>query len=154
MKHFLSLHAFSIFAFGVGLFMLNSPNIGTGLHWGIGILTVIGAVITIVQYGPVTAWKLFMTRPDLFGPDGESHEHALSLYDWSVQVTRPYVGKIDLGVALIADIILMSGLLAQGWTVLFGMQFVACVIGYAVIRSFLTNELSIYAFVSGSKDLA
>ena len=129
----LKLHAVSIFAFGVGLFMLNSPNIGTGLHWGIGILTVIGAVLTIVQYGPVAAWKL---------------------YDWSVQVTRPYVGKLDLGVALIADVLLMAGLLAQGWTILFGMQFVACVIGYAVIRSFLTNYHDIYAFVNGSKDTA
>ncbi len=150
----LKLHAVSIFAFGVGLFMLNSPNIGTGLHWGIGILTVIGAVMTIIQYGPVAAWKIFLPHPEIFGPDGESHERALKLYDWSVQVTRPYVGKIDLGVALIADVLLMAGLLAQGWTVLFGFQFVACVIGYAVIRSFLTNYHDIYAFVNGSKDTA
>jgi len=150
----LKLHAVSIFAFGVGLFMLNSPDIGTGLHLGIGILTVIGAVLTIVQYGPVAAWNMFLKRPDLFGPEGESHERALSLYDWSIQVTRPYVGKLDLGLALIADVILMAGLLAQGWTVLFGLQFVACVIGYAVIRSFLTNYHNIYAFVNGSKDIA
>ncbi len=151
---YLKLHAVSIFAFGVGLFMLNSPNIGLGLHWGIGILTVIGAVITIVQYSPIMAWKLFMTRPDLYGPKGDSHERALKLYDWSIQVTRPYASKIDLVVALIADVILMAGLLAQDWVILFGMQFVACVIGYAVIRSFLTNYHNIYAFVNGSKDIA
>jgi len=150
----LKLHAVSIFAFGVGLFMLQSPNIGTGFHWSIGILTVIGSILTIVQYLPVAAWKLFLTRPDIFGPEGESHERALKLYDWSIEVTRPYVGKIDLGVALIADVILMSGLLAQGWVILFGMQFIACVIGYAVIRSFLTNYQDIYAFVNGSKDIA
>lgn len=149
--NYLKLHAVSIFAFGVGLFMLNSPNIGTGLHWGIGVLTVIGAVLTIAQYGPVVGWKLFMTRPDLFGPEGESHERALKLYDWSIQVTRPYVSKFDLGTALVADVILMSGLLAQGWHVLFGMQFIACIIGYAVIQSFLTNYHAIYAFVNGSE---
>ena len=149
--NYLKLHAVSIFAFGVGLFMLQSPDIGTGLHWGIGILTALGAILTILQYAPVTAWKLFMTRPDLFGPEGESHERALKLYDWSVQVTRPYVSKFDLGTALVADVILMSGLLAQGWHVLFGMQFIACIIGYAVIQSFLTNYHAIYAFVNGSE---
>ena len=149
--NYLKLHAVSIFAFGVGLFMLQTPNIGTGLHWGIGILTVVGAVLTVVQYLPVAAWKLFLTRPDLFGPEGESHERALTLYDWSIQVTRPYVSKFDLGTALVADVILMSGLLAQGWHVLFGMQFIACIIGYAVIQSFLTNYHAIYAFVNGSE---
>lgn len=149
--NYLKLHAVSIFALGVGLFMLHSPDINIWLHWGIGILTVIGAVLTVAQYGPVMAWKLFMTRPDLFGPEGESHERALKLYDWSIQVTRPYVSKFDLGTALVADVILMSGLLAQGWHVLFGMQFVACIIGYAVIQSFLTNYHAIYAFVNGSE---
>ena len=151
---FLKLHAVSIFAFGVGFFMLNVPNIGTGLHWGIGILAVIGAIITIVQYSPIMAWKLFMTRPDLFGPEGDSHERALKLYDWSIQVTRPYQSKFDLGTALVADVILMAGLLNQDWIVLFGLQFVACVIGYAVIQSFLTNYHNIYAFVNGSTDIA
>lgn len=147
----LKLHATSIFAFGVGLFMLTSPNIGTGLHWGIGILAVTGAFLTILQYAPVMAWKLFMTRPDLFGPEGESHERALKLYVWSGQVTKPYTGYLAFGIALIADVILMAGLLAQDWNVLFGMQFVACVIGYATIRSFLSNYKDIYAFVNGSK---
>jgi hypothetical protein len=149
--NYLKLHAVSIFALGVGLFMLQVPDLNIWLHLGIGILTVIGAVLTIVQYAPVMGWKLFMTRPDLFGPEGESHERALKLYDWSVQVTRPYVSKFDLGTALVADVILMSGLLAQGWHVLFGMQFVACIIGYAVIQSFLTNYHAIYAFVNGSE---
>ena len=149
--NFLKLHAISIFAFGVGLFMLQSPTIGAGLHWGIGILTVIAAVITLAQYAPVTAWQIFLTRPDLFGPDGESHERALKLYDWSIQVTRPYVSKMDLGIALIADVFLMAGLLQQGWVVLFGLQFIACVVGYAVITSFLSNYHNIYAFVNGSE---
>jgi len=149
--NYLKLHAISIFAFGVGLFMLQSPEIGAALHWGIGILVVIAAVITLAQYAPITAWKLFLTRPDLFGPDGESHERALQLYDWSIQVTRPYTSKVDLGIALIADVFLMAGLLQQGWVVLFGLQFVACVVGYAVITSFLSNYHSIYAFVNGSE---
>jgi hypothetical protein len=131
--NYLKLHAVSIFALGVGLFMLQVPDLNIWLHLGIGILTVIGAVLTIVQYAPVMGWKLFMTRPDLFGPEGESHE------------------RFDLGTALVADVILMSGLLAQGWHVLFGMQFVACIIGYAVIQSFLTNYHAIYAFVNGSE---
>lgn len=150
--NYLKLHAISIFAFGVGLFMLNSPNIGLALHWGIGILAVIGAVLTIAQYGSVAvAWTLFPKHPEVFGPGGESHERTLTLYDLSVQFVAPYTKKTDLGIALIADVILMAGLLAQGWYVLFGIQFVACVIGYATIQSFLTNYHAIYAFVNGSE---
>jgi len=150
--NFLKLHSVSIFAFGVGLLMLNVPEMGAGLHWSIGILTVIGAALTFAQYGSVAfSWSLFMRHPEIFGPDGASHERTLRIYDLSVRCVGPYMKQTDLGIALIADVILMAGLLAQGWVVLFGMQFVACVIGYATIQSFLTNYHDIYAFVNGSE---
>lgn len=153
--NYLKLHAVSIFAFGVGMLMLNLPEMGLLLHWGIGILAVLGAAITLAQYGGVAfAWKLFFRHPDIFGPGGEDHEQTKTIYDLSMQFVAPYKEKIDLGIALIADVILMAGLLAQGWTILFGLQFVACVIGYATIRSFLTNHHSIYAFVNGTEDVA
>ena len=149
--NWLKLHSITVFSFGVGLYMLNA-ELGTGLHWLFGILIVLASLLTLLQYGPMAiGWKLSMAHPDLFGPGGDNHEQTLELYDWSIQVTRPYHDKINVVLSLIADVILMSGLLAQGWNVLLGMQFVACVIGYATITSFLTNYHDIYAFVNGSK---
>lgn len=148
-------HSITVFGAGVGLYMLKASEISTGIHWAIGILVVIAAVLTLFQYGLVAiGWKSAFAYPDVFGIKGESHARTLKLYDWSIQVTRPYHNKANLYIALGADVLLMAGLLQQGWNVLFGIQFTACVIGYAIIASFLTNYQNIYAFVNGSKETA
>ncbi len=150
--NWLKEHSVTVFGAGVGLYMLNAPEMGTALHWIVGILVILASILTFIQYGSVAiGWKGAFAYPDLFGPEGESHARTLRLYDWSVQVTRPYVNKTNLYIALVADVFLMAGLLQQGWVVLFGLQFIACVVGYAVITSFLSNYHNIYAFVNGSE---
>lgn len=149
--NWLKEHSIAVFSFGVGLYMLN-VELGTALHWIFGILIVFASMLTLFLYSTMAiGWKGAMAHPELFSHGGDSHERTLKLYDWSIRITQPYHDKINIVLSLIADVILMGGLLAQGWNILFGMQFVACVIGYATITSFLTNYRNIYVFVNGSK---
>ena len=149
--NWLKTHSITVFSFGVGIYMLNT-ELGIALHWIFGILIVFASLATLLQYGIVAiGWKGAMAHPELFGPGGDSHERTLKLYDWSIEVTRPYHNKINIYISFVADILLMAGLLHQGWNILLGMQFVSCVIGYATITSFLTNFHNIYAFMNGSK---
>lgn len=144
-------YSITIFAFGVGAYLLTATQVHAIEHVIIGILVAFAAILSILQYGGMAVgWKVFMANKDLFGPGSEDHERALILFDNSVAATRPYQNKIAFLVSFLSSVVLMAGLLNQGWTILFALEFVSSVIGYAVVRSFLTNYHDIYGYVNGS----
>ena len=141
----------TVFNFGVGYFLLNAV-IPFWFGMVITCLTVLLGLLALAQFGHIASfWGLVKRDPAAFGPDGEYHEQGKVMFDRSVAVSYDFQSQEKFWISLGCSIVFMAGLLHQSLYVALAFEFVASVLGYSVIRAFLTNFPYYYTVVKGKE---
>lgn len=139
----------TIFNFGVGYFLLNTELPLWG-QLGISAFFVVLGLLAIAQFGQIASfWSIADSDPVAFGPDGEYHERSKVMFDRTILVTYDFQSQEKFWLSLGCSIVLMAGLLHQGMYTALVFEFAASVLGYSVIRAFLTNFPHYYSLVKG-----
>lgn len=151
MDNFAQKYGDTVFAFGVGFFLINTPDIPTWGAWLTGIFVIMFAVFSLLQFGnQAKFWGLVQRSPESFGPEGKNHESGLFMFDSASKMVSDYEDSVLFWLSLGASVVLMAGLLKHEWYLVLAFEFTASVIGYSFIKAFLKNYHSYYAILNGS----
>ncbi len=135
----------NIFTFGVGGFLIAAANAGTEIwpftHWLVAALVIIGALVSIVTYGGFGIfWVSALKHLDIYGPNCERHDFALETYEESAASVEPYKSPSIFFLSFVGSLILMVGLLLQGWHIALGFEVLGSAVGYGFIHYFQINR--------------
>lgn len=149
---FASEFGLSIFNYGVGFYLIVSATIPTWVGWSLTAFIVVFGIAAIAMYGSIAHfWSLAFKNADYFGPGGELHHHGKKMFDHTVNTVYDYRHKETFWFSVVASLVLMAGLIQHQLWIAFAVEAVCNVIGYSVIRSFLTNFHVYYKFIEGKE---
>ena len=154
MDKFAKTWGVTIFNLGLGYMLLGATELPNWAMWMISIPLVLLGILAVAQFGQVASfWNTAKQSPDEFGPKGEHHEYGKAMFDRTVMLSYDFQTQEKFWFSLGCSIFLMAGLYHQGWHVALAAEFAATVLGYAVIRAFLTHFPYYYSLING-KDLS
>ncbi len=132
---------------------MQNVTIWPEVFWGLTILIILSACASILHFGGTGKfWKNALTHLDAYGPKGEHHEMAVSMFDLSKELVEPYKSAITFFVSFGGSLTLMSGLLLQGWYVPLGFEIAGSAIGYGFIHYFQVNKFIILGQITGADE--
>jgi len=147
----------NIFSFGMGSYLIAAAQTGTEipnvLVWGITILVLLSAYIALRGYGAhATFWNFALQRLDIYGPNKERHDTALEMYDFTKEAVAPYDGPIKFFVSFAGSLVVMAGLMMQGWYLPLAAEAAASALGYGFIHYFQVNKFDILGQITGADE--
>ena len=149
---FASEFGLSIFNYGVGLFLIVTPAIPAWAGWTLTAFIVVFGIVAIALYGSIAHfWSLAFKNAELFGPKGELHHRGKKMFDHTVNIVYSYRHKETFWFSVAASLVLMAGLIEHQLWIAFAVEAVCNVLGYSVIRAFLTNFHVYYKFIEGKE---
>ena len=151
MQEFSNKYGLPVFNYGLG-FMLLNVEMPTWSMWIITALLVVLGSLALAQFGSIARfWGAANKNPDLYGPNGELHKRGKFMFDRTNHTCYDYQDQHVFWISVACSIMLMGGLLHQGWYVALAFEFAASVIGFAVIRAYLTNFPHYYSLINGKE---
>jgi len=152
MDDFARKWGFTIFNFGLGFMLVNTLEMPNWSMWLITGFTVTLGLLAILQFGQIASfWTIANKQPADFGPNGEHHDMGKVMFDRSVMVAHDFQSKEKFWLSVGCSILVMAGFLRHGWHVALAFEFIASVMGYSVIRAFLTNFPYYYSLIKGKE---
>jgi hypothetical protein len=152
MDEFSKKYGEAVFAFGMGFMLLNTPEPATWAIWTVGIIISILALISLLQFATQAKfWSEVQATPTRFAPDGDAHDAGTLMFDAASRLVGSYQDSIVFWTSLGSSVVLMGGLLMHELHLVFVLEFLASVIGYAFIKAFLKNYHSYYGILNGTE---
>lgn len=141
-----------IFNLGLGAFLIEADALSAWVTTPLSIMIVVFGMIAVVQFSHIAAfWKVALENPDKVGPGGQAHEGAQAVLDRTCLAVVSYRYKETFWFNVAASMILLIGLFEQNMVFALGVESVACVVVFAVSRSFLTHFPMYYKLVEGKE---
>lgn len=141
------------FAFSVGLFLIVAANQGveiwTVAHGILSVMILFSAISSIIFFGAHGIfWKTVLSHLETFGPDADNNERALKVFEDCSEAIKSYRQPIIFYASFGGSLVLMSGLLMQGWYFTLVCEILGSAIGYGFIRYFQINRANILAQIA------
>lgn len=151
-QSFIREFAQPIFHFGFGFFLIELATLPNWAGWLITLIVVVLGLNAIVQFGALAHfWGIALKHADRFSPKGDLHDHGKAMFDHTVNACYDYRNKETFWFSVVASLIFMAGLIEHQLWIAFGVEAVASIVGYSVIRAFLTHFHVYYALVEGKE---
>jgi hypothetical protein len=142
----------SIFNFGAGFFLITLAALPNWAAWGISIFVAIMGFAAIVKFGALAHfWGLALKHTDRFSPSGDLNDRGKAMFGHTVNACYDYRNKETYWFSVAASLVFMAALIQHQLWIAFVFEAIASVIGYAVIRSFLTHFHIYYKLVEGKE---
>ena len=149
----------NIFSFGMGSYLITAAvqdvAISNYLMWGVTILILISSYNAIRNFGAhASFWTYALENLDTYGPNKERHKTALEMFDISKEVVEPYSGPAKFFISFTGSLVVMAGLLMQGWYVPLIAEAASSALGYGFIHYFQVNKMTILGQITGADEAA
>lgn len=149
----------TIFSFGLGSFLITAAvhdvAVPDFLMWGVTILILISAYVSIKGFGAhATFWTFALDNLDTYGPKGERHETALEMHDISKAIVEPYSGPAKFFLSFAGSLMVLAGLMMQGWYLPLIAEAASSALGYGFIHYFQVNKMVILGQITGADEAA
>lgn len=152
MDEFSKKYGEAVFAFGMGFMLLNTPVLPTWAMWTVGGVISFLALFSLLQFGTQAKfWGEVQVAPARFAPDGDAHDDGTLMFDTASRLVGRYQDSMVFWTSLGSSVVLMGGLLMHDLLTPFVLEFLASVIGYAFIKTFLKNYHSYYGILNGTE---
>lgn len=142
----------SIFNFGLGFYLVVAHTIPSWAGWLITGFTVVFGMLATVRFANIAFfWSLAFNNRDYFMPGGELHDRGERMFNHTVNSVFDYRNKETFWISVASSLVFMAGLIEHQLWIAFAVEAVASVVGYSVIRAFLTNFHIYYKFIKGKE---
>jgi len=151
MDEFSKKYGEAVFAFGMGFMLLNTPELPTWAAWTLGVVISVLALLSLAQFATQAKfWGEVQSNPTYFAPDGDAHDAGTLMFDAASRLVGSYQDSMVFWTSLGSSVVLMGGLLMHELYLVFVLEFLASVIGYAFIKAFLKNYHAYYGILNGT----
>ncbi len=141
-----------IFNLGLGAFLIEADSLTEWFTIPLTFFIVFFGLLATAQFSSLAGyWKAAIENPDKVGPGGQAHEGAVLMLNRTSAAVVGYRFKETFWLNVVASMILLVGLFEQGMMFALAVEAVACVIVFAVSRSFLTHFAMYFKLVEGKE---
>jgi len=142
-----------LFNFALGSFLIVAvTDVPSWAGWLLTGFVAVFGLVAILQFGSLAHfWGIALKNRERFSPGGDLHDHSVNIFDHTVNVCYDYRNKETYWFSVAASLVFMAGLIQHELWIAFTVEAIASVVGYSVIRAFLTHFHIYYALVKGKE---